>query len=94
MFRDKYTNFTFNDLKSENFHVWLTNKHDIKYNLSPRFTDKFNTPTLGQIRYYEGTQIDQQEINIQCAAIDITLDEWKAITEWLSPLKIGKLRFE
>lgn len=94
MFRDKYTNFTFNDLRSENFKVWITNKHDLKYNLSPNFTDKFNTPTLGQTRYYEGTTIDKQDIKVSCAAINITLNEWKAISNWLSPLVIGKLRFD
>jgi hypothetical protein len=94
MFRDNYTNFTFDDLQSENFKVWITNKNDLKRNMSPNFSDKFNTPTYGQIRYHEGTTIDKQDFQLQCVAVDITLTEWRAITEWLSPLKSGKLTFD
>lgn len=94
MFRDEYTNFSFNELESENFKVWITNKNDLKRNMSPNFSDKFNTPTGSQIRYHEGTTIDKQDFKLSCAAIDVTLNEWRAITEWLSPLKQGKLRFE
>lgn len=94
MFRDEYTNFSFNELESENFKVWITNKEDLKRNMSPNFSDKFNTPTGGQIRYHEGTTIDKQDFKLSCAAINVTLNEWRAITEWLSPLKSGKLRFE
>lgn len=62
--------------------------------MTPDFTDKFNTPTYGQIRYYEGTTVDKQDISFQCVAVGITANEWRAITNWLSPLTIGKLRFE
>ena len=94
MFRDNYTNFTFDDLKSENFKVWITNKNDLKWNMSPNFSDKFNTPTYGQIRYHEGTTVDKQDFKLSCVAVNVTLDEWRAITEWLSPLKSGKLTFD
>jgi hypothetical protein len=94
MFRDNYTNFSFNEQDSSNFKVWLTNKNDLKLNMSPNFSDKFNSPQNSDLRYYEGTTIDKQEIKISCVAIDITFNEWRAITEWLSPLKIGKLRFD
>lgn len=94
MFRDNYTNFSFNDLHSKNFKVWITNKNDLKRNMTPNFTDKFNTPTYGQVRYYEGTTIDKQDITFNCVAINITANEWRAITNWLSPLAVGKLRFD
>lgn len=94
MFRDNYTDFSFNELDSKNFKVWITNKNDLKQNMSPNFSDKFNTPTYGQTRYYEGTTIDKQDFKLSCVAIDVTLNEWRAITEWLSPLKCGKLKFD
>lgn len=94
MFRDNYTNFSFDEQDSSSFKVWITNKNDLKRNMSPNFSDKFNTPTFGQIRYHEGTTIDKQDFKFSCAAVDITLNEWRAITEWLSPLKSGKLRFD
>ena len=62
--------------------------------MTPDFTDKFNTPTYGKIRYYEGTTVEKQDIDIQCVAVNITANEWRAITNWLSPLAVGKLRFE
>lgn len=94
MYRDQYTNFTFDDLESSNFKVWITNKNDLKRNMSPNFSDKFNTPTYGQVRYHEGTTIDKQDFKLSCVAVDVTLSEWRAITEWLSPLKSGKLTFD
>ena len=94
MFRDNYTNFTFDDLRSENFKVWITNKNDLKRNMSPNFSDKFNAPTYGQVRYHEGTTIDKQDFKFSCVAVDVTLNEWRAITEWLSPLKSGKLTLD
>ena len=94
MYRDNYTNFTFDELPSESFKVWITNKNDLKRNMSPNFSDKFNTPTYGQIRYHEGTTIDKQDFKLSCVAVDVTLTEWKAISEWLSPLKSGKLMFD
>lgn len=94
MNRDKYTNFSFDDIESENFKVFMTNKNDLQRSMSPSFSDKFNTPSNGQIRYYEGTTIEKQDFKISCVAEDVTLNEWRAITEWLSPLKSGKLRFE
>ena len=94
MFRDTYTDFSFDEIKSENFKVWITNNKDLQRSMSPNFSDKFNSPTYGQIRFYEGTTIDKQDFKLSCAAINITLNEWRAITEWLSPLKSGKLRFD
>ena len=94
MFRDTYTDFSFNEIKSENFKVWITNNKDLQRSMSPNFSDKFNSPTYGQTRFHEGTTIDKQDFKLSCAAINITLNEWRAITEWLSPLKSGKLRFD
>lgn len=94
MFRDDYTNFSFNEQDSSSFKVWITNKNDLKRNMSPNFSDKFNSPTYGQIRYHEGTTIDKQDFKFSCVAVNVTLTEWRAITEWLSPLVSGKLRFD
>ena len=94
MFRDRYTNFSFRDRDSSSFKVWITNKNDLKRNMSPNFSDKFNNPSYSQTRYLESTNIDKQDFKFSCVAIDVTLNEWRAITEWLSPLQSGKLRFD
>ena len=94
MFRDKYTNFWFNDISSSSLNVWMTNNHDLKNNLTPSFTDKFNNPTYSQTRFYEGTTITAQDLSISCTAINITRADWRAIAEWLSPLATGKLVFD
>ena len=90
---DNYTRFYFNNLDSADFKIVVTNNHDLQMNLSPNFSDKFNSPTYGQISYYEGTTISNQDFVVKCAAINITKQEWRAITEWLSPLSIGPLSF-
>lgn len=92
MFKDSYTHFSFNELNSDNFKVWVTNNHNLKHNMTPNFKDQFDTPTYGQFRYYKGSTIENQDIQLSCIAINVTQNDWRAITEWLSPLTIGKLR--
>ena len=93
-FRDKYTDFTFDDKKSSSYKVWITNKNDIQLALTPNFKDKFTSPQFGGVRYLDGTTIEKTDIKISCIAIDVTLNEWRAICNWLSPTKIGKLSFD
>jgi hypothetical protein len=93
MFRDDYTDFYFNNLSSRNFKVWITNSNDLQINFAPSFSDTFTSPSFTQSRYYEGTKIEKQDIQVKMAAIGVTKQEWRAITEWLSPLAIGPLVF-
>lgn len=93
-FRDKYTDFTFDDKKSSSYKVWITNKNDIQLALTPNFKDKFTSPQFGGVRYLDGTTIEKTDIKISCIAIDVTLNEWRAICNWLGPTKIGKLSFD
>lgn len=92
-FRDKYTDFTFDDKKSASYKVWITNKNDLQLALTPNFKDKFTSPQFGGVRYLDGTTIEKTDIKISCIAIDVTLNEWRAICNWLSPTKTGKLSF-
>lgn len=93
-FRDKYTDFTFDDKKSSSYKVWITNKNDLQLALTPNFKDKFTSPQFGGVRYLDGTTIEKTDIKVSCIAIDVTLNEWRAICNWLSPTKIGKLSFD
>lgn len=93
-FRDKYTDFTFDDKKSSSYKVWITNKNDLQLALTPNFKDKFTSPQFGGVRYLDGTTIEKTDIKISCIAIDVTLNEWRAICNWLAPTKIGKLSFD
>lgn len=93
MFRDDYTDFYFNNLSSRNFKVWITNSNDLQINFAPSFSDTFTSPSFTQSRYYEGTKIEKQDIQVKMAAIGVTKQEWRAITEWLSPLASGPLVF-
>ena len=38
MFRDTYTDFSFNEIKSENFKVWITNNKDLQRSMSTNST--------------------------------------------------------
>lgn len=90
---DNYTKFYFNNFDSSAFKVLVTNNHDLEMNLSPNFSDKFNTPTYSNITFHEGTTVSNQEFVVKCVAINVTKQEWRAITEWLSPFAIGPLTF-
>ena len=93
-FRDKYTDFTFADKKSSSYKVWITNKNDIEIALTPSFKDQFTTPQFGGVRYLNGTTVEKTDIKVSCIAIDVTLNEWRSICNWLSPFKVGKLSFD
>lgn len=93
-FRDKYTNFWFNDISSETMKVWLTNSKDIEFKATPNFTDAFVNPVSSQIRYHTGTTFSSNDFQLKCIAIGVNMLEWRAIENWLSPLAKGKLQFE
>jgi hypothetical protein len=93
-FRDKYTNFWFNDISSETMKVWLTNSKDIEFKATPNFTHTFVNPVSSQIRYHTGTTFSSNDFQLKCIAIGVNMLEWRAIENWLSPLAKGKLQFE
>lgn len=93
-FRDQYTNFWFDDISSETMKVWITNSRDLKFHATPKFSDAFVSPTVSQTRYHTGTTISNQEFTVKCLAINVNMLEWRAIQNWLSPLRVGKLSFD
>ena len=93
-FRDEYTNFNFNNQDSSAFKVWVTNNRDIKIALTPNFSDSFISPQFGGVRYLNGTTVDKTDITVNCIAINVNMNEWRAICNWLAPNKIGKLNFD
>lgn len=93
-FRDEYTNFSFNGITSEQMKVWITNSRDIQFRLTPEFTDTFVSPTFANNQILTGTNITKSTFNLKCIAINITMQEWRAIQQWLSPYNVGRLEFD
>jgi len=93
-FRDEYTNFNFDNQDSSAFKVWVTNNRDIKIALTPDFSDSFISPQFGGVRYLNGTTVNKTDITVNCIAINVNMNEWRAICNWLAPNKIGKLNFD
>ena len=93
-YRDRYTNFWFNDISSETMKVWLTNSKDIEFKVTPNFSDTYVNPVSSQIRYHTGTTFSSNDFQLKCIAIGVNMLEWRAIENWLSPLVKGKLQFE
>lgn len=93
-FRDNYTDFTFNGVRSSQMNVWITNSRDIKLVATPEFSDTFITPLFGNQQIYSNTNITKSTFSVQCIAINITLNDWRAIQQWLSPNIIGHLEFD
>ena len=93
-FRDEYTNFTFNGTTSEQMKVWITNSRDIQFRLTPEFSDTFVSPAFANNNILTGTNITKSTFSLKCIAIDITMHEWRAIQQWLSPYVVGRLEFD
>ena len=93
-FRDEYTDFTFNGITSRQMKVWITNSRDIQFRLTPEFTDTFVSPAFSNSQILTGTNITKSTFQLKCIAIDISMNEWRAIQQWLSPEVIGRLEFD
>lgn len=93
-YRDRYTDFTYNNVSSRNMKVWVTNAKDLKFEATPKFSDTFVSPVTSQIRYHTATTLSSLDFTLKCIAINVTLLEWRAIQQWLSPLSKGKLQFD
>ena len=94
IYRDNYTDFIYNEVRSSNMKVWITNRNDISMAATPKFQDTFVSPTFGQGRYLTSTSVTQTDFTLKCIAIYVTMQEWRAIQQWLSPLSSGKLQFQ
>lgn len=94
MFRDRYTNFSFDEISSETMKVWLLNSNDLVAGLTPNVSDSYETPTQGFGHYLNSTTADKNEFKLKCIAVNVTLNEWRAIQNWLSPFKVGRLKFD
>lgn len=91
-FRDRYTNFWFNDISSETMKVWITNNRDLQFQLTPSFTDTFVAPVAARTRYHTATTFTSSDIQLKCIAIGVTMRDWRAIQSWLAPNRKGKLQ--
>lgn len=92
IYRDEYTDFIFNEICSSDMKVWITNNHDLSMPVTPSFSDNYVSPTYGQGRYLTQTTVTNTDITLSCIAIDVTMQEWRAIQQWLSPSAAGKLQ--
>ena len=94
IFRDEYTDFTFNGVRSSQMKVWITNSRDIMFRLTPEFTDNFVSPSYGNVQLLNSTNKNKSSYPLKCIAIDITMQDWRAIQQWLSPDSVGRLEFD
>lgn len=94
VFRDEYTDFTFNGVKSSQMKVWITNNKDLQFRLTPEFSDTFLTPSFGNTQILNNTNITKSTFSLKCIAIDVTMQDWRAIQGWLSPTAVGRLSFD
>ena len=93
-FRDEYTDFTFNGVRSSQMKVWITNNKDLQFRLTPEFSDTFLTPSFGNTQILNSTNITKSTFSLKCIAINVTIQDWRAIQGWLSPTVVGRLSFD
>lgn len=94
IFRDEYTDFTFNGVQSSQMKVWITNSRDLQFRLTPEFSDTFITPSFSNTQILNSTNITKSTFSLKCIAINITMQDWRAIQGWLSPTAVGRLSFD
>lgn len=94
IFRDEYTDFTFNGVQSSQLKVWITNNRDLQFRLTPEFSDTFINPTFSNTQILSSTNITKSTISLKCIAIDVSMQDWRAIQQWLSPTVVGRLSFD
>ena len=93
MFRDKFTDFAFNHISSKTMGVWITNARDLQDIITPNMSNGYVAPTYADGRHYTGTTISSSTIPVKCVAIDITANDKRDISKWLSARAIGPLVF-
>lgn len=94
IFRDEYTDFTFNGVRSSQMKVWITNNKDLQFRLTPEFSDTFLAPSFSNTQILNNTNITKSTFSLKCIAIDVTMQDWRAIQGWLSPTAVGRLSFD
>lgn len=94
IFRDEYTDFTFNGVRSSQMKVWITNNKDLQFRLTPEFSDTFLAPSFSNTQILNNTNITKSTFSLKCIAIDVTMQDWRAIQGWLSPTTVGRLSFD
>lgn len=94
IFRDEYTDFTFNGVRSSQMKVWITNNKDLQFRLTPEFNDTFLAPSISNTQILNNTNITKSTFSLKCIAIDVTMQDWRAIQGWLSPTTVGRLSFD
>lgn len=93
MFRDKFTDFAFNHISSKTMGVWITNARDLQDIITPNMSNGYVAPTYADGRHYTGTTISSSTIPVKCVAIDITANDKRDISKWLSARASGPLVF-
>ena len=93
MFRDKFTDFAFNHISSKTMGVWITNARDLQDIITPNMSNGYVAPTYADGRHYTGTTISSSTIPVKCVAIDITANDKRDISKWLSARSTGPLVF-
>lgn len=93
MFRDKFTDFAFNHISSKTMGVWITNARDLQDIITPNMSNGYVAPTYADGRHYTGTTISSSTIPVKCVAIDITANDKRDISKWLSARAAGPLVF-
>ena len=70
-FRDRYTDFSFNEITSKQMNVWITNSMDLQMRLTPEFSDTFVSPTYSGSQILTGTSITKSDFSLKCIGIDL-----------------------
>ena len=91
---DNYMGFTWNGIHSSKFNCFITSKDGLKFVNSPSFSNSLVSSLNQNKAYYTGMTLQSKKIQLTIAAVDLTLDEYNQLLNWLSIYDISTLRLD
>lgn len=90
-----FTGFYFNNKHSSTYHLVRTSSGDrYKDKLFPAFEDRTIELVGGHGNAYSNTRYKEKEFSIPVAFDNISEEDFRSISSWLEPNKIGEFRFD
>ena len=94
-YEDKYMYFTFNNIHSSKYNLFMKNSgSDLKFINNANSSSQFINPQYQNRAYYSGTNSPQKTFPLDVAAEGLTLHQYKEMMLWLKAGELGFLVFD
>ena len=92
---DKFCTFKWNGLDAfKTFGAFIINdKEDLKFYNGPSFSNEYNSPQFSNTTTLSGITFKTQQISFKIGVYWISIEDYRAFLNWLSPYVISNLSF-